>query len=328
MSKEKFVYNKNTLRYEKVQLPLRKRLLRIGAVVSIFAILMVITFNAADSVFESPSERAYKQEAEIMKTEFEAMSKQLTLMSNALENLHARDNGIYREIFEMKPTDDHLWEGGQGGSEKYAELKNLSSGKLMSEVKGEIAKLQHRISLQAKAQDEIIKAAKDKEKMLRAIPSIKPIRKDRINKKLQYLSGFGMRMHPIYKIRKMHYGMDFGARKGTPIHATGDGRVVRVEYKGTGYGKNVIVDHGYGYQTLYAHMSKIEVKPNEKVKKGQIIGRVGSTGTSTSPHLHYEVFYKGKQINPIHFCMDGLSTEEYKEFVEAASQENQALSIF
>ena len=161
--------------------------------------------------------------------------------------------------------------------------------------------------------------------MLAAIPSIRPIRN--LKKKIQHLSGFGYRLHPVFKTRKMHTGIDFGARRGTPIYATGEGKVIRVEHKKGGYGKNVVIDHGFGYQTLYGHMSKIKTKVGKKVKRGEIIGLVGSSGTSTSPHVHYEVLHKGQKINPLPFCLDGLSPEEYKAFVNAATAENQAMSL-
>ena len=168
-------------------------------------------------------------------------------------------------------------------------------------------------------------AAEEKEKMLAAIPSIRPIRL--LKKKLTALSGFGYRIHPVFKTRKMHTGIDFGAPKGTPIYATGAGRIVRVEYKRSGYGRNVVIDHGYGYQTLYAHMSTVKCKVGQTVKRGEVIGLVGSTGTSTSPHVHYEVLHKGQKINPMQFCLDGLSPQEYKNFVKMVSAENQAMSI-
>ena len=225
----------------------------------------------------------------------------------------------------MEPTDLGIWNGGRGGSDKYADLRNLSDAELLIATSKKLSKLRHQLAVSAKSQDAIIKQAQDKEKMLSAIPSIRPIRK--LKKKIQHLSGFGYRTHPVFKRRKMHTGIDFGARRGTPIYATGDGKIARIEYKRTGYGRNVVIDHGYGYKTLYAHMSKVKTKVGQKVKRGEIIGLVGSSGTSTSPHVHYEVLYKGKKINPLPFCLDGLSPEEYKAFVIAATAENQAMSI-
>ena len=188
-----------------------------------------------------------------------------------------------------------------------------------------IQQMRKRLALMAEAQEQILTAAKEKEEMLKAIPSNRPIR--RLDRKLEYLSGFGYRKHPVFKILKMHTGIDFGAPTGTPIYATGNGKVIKVVMKKTGYGRHVILDHGFSYHTLYAHMSKVEVKVGQEVKRGEIIGRVGSTGTSTAPHLHYEVIHKKKKINPLPFCRDGLDNQEYKEFVELVGRENQALSI-
>lgn len=327
MAKEKFVYNKHTLRYEQVTISTKTKVLRalgVFTVIAVFAIIVgIITLN----LFEAPSNQVAKNELEIMSHKYEELNGQLNQMSAVLENIQERDAGIYRQILEMNPTDDNVWAGGRGGADRYEDIRGLSESELLVRVAERMSKLRHRLAVQAKSQDEIIEAAKDKENMLAAIPSIKPIRPDKLQKKLEHMSGFGMRLHPIHKIYKMHYGIDFGARTGTPIHATGDGKVVRVEFKSTGYGRNVILDHGYGYQTLYAHMSKVKVKPGQKVKKGDIIGLVGSTGSSTSPHLHYEVHYRGERVDPINFCLDGLTPKEYKELQEMAAQQNQAMSI-
>ena len=166
--------------------------------------------------------------------------------------------------------------------------------------------------------------AEDKEKMLASIPSIKPVRSDKLNRGVKLLSGFGYRLHPIHKIRKMHQGIDFSAPRGTAIQATGDGVVEAVKYKKSGYGIHVIIDHGYGYKTLYGHMSKVDVQTGQKIKKGQKIGSVGSTGTSTAPHCHYEVHYKGKAVNPIDYVLDGLTPKEYQELVRLAELDNQS----
>ena len=180
------------------------------------------------------------------------------------------------------------------------------------------------LAIQSKSLDTIYNLAQDRETMFASIPSIKPVREDKLSRKVKYLSGYGMRLHPIHKVRKMHYGVDFTAKQGTPIQATGNGKIERVENRKSGYGKNVIIDHGYGYKTLYAHMHTINVKKGEKVTKGQAIGTIGTTGTSTAPHLHYEVIYKGKKVNPIHYCMEGLTPDEYQDLVDASAAQNQS----
>lgn len=321
MGKEKYVYNKHTLRYEKVMIPLKNRILRALAATGCIAGYTALIV----SLSPEQSNDSKSQELALLKQKYEAMNHQVDQMSAALGNLHDRDNAIYRQVLEMDPTDQGVWNGGRGGSDKYADLRNLSDSELLIATSQKIAKLRHRLAVSAQSQDDIIQRAQAKEEMLASIPSIRPIRHPK--KKIQHLSGFGYRTHPVFKTKKMHTGIDFGARKGTPIYATGNGKVVRVEYKKTGYGRNVVIDHGYGYQTLYGHMSQVQCKVGQKVKRGEVIGLVGSTGTSTSPHVHYEVVYKGKKINPLPFCLDGFTPKEYKEFVAAATAENQAMSI-
>jgi len=321
MGKEKYIYNKHTLRYEKANLPVKQHLLRAFGIVGCIAAYTAFVFVL------SPGSNASTQANELadMKQKYQAMNYQIDMMSGALNNIHDRDEAIYRQVLEMDPTDQGVWNGGRGGSDKYADLRNLSDSELLISTSKKLAQLRHQLAVSAQSQDAILKQAQDKEKMLAAIPSIRPIRN--LKKKIQHLSGFGYRVHPVFKTRKMHTGIDFGARKGTPIYATGDGKIVRVEYKRTGYGRNVVIDHGFGYKTLYGHMSKVKCKVGQTVKRGEVIGLVGNTGTSTSPHVHYEVLHKSKKINPLPFCLDGLSPEEYKDFVNAATAENQAMSL-
>lgn len=321
MGKEKYIYNKHTLRYEKASLPLKQYVFRALGVTGCIAGYTALVFAL------TPSSTSTSQTKELadMKQKYEAVNLQIDMMSSALNNIHDRDEAIYRQVLEMSPADQGVWNGGRGGNDKYADLRNLSDSELLITTSKKIEKLRHQLAVSAKSQDEIIKQAKDKEKMLAAIPSIRPIRN--LDRKLQLLSGFGYRTHPVFKTQRLHTGIDFGASKGTPIYATGNGKIIRVEYKATGYGLNVVIEHGYGYQTLYGHMSKAKAKVGQLVKRGEVIGYVGNTGTSTGPHVHYEVIYKNNKINPLPFCLDGLSTQEYKEFVTAASAENQALSI-
>jgi murein DD-endopeptidase MepM/ murein hydrolase activator NlpD len=194
----------------------------------------------------------------------------------------------------------------------------------MAQIRQKVDKLKRQMVVQSKSLDEIGKMAKDKEKMLASIPSIKPVRADKLNARVDLLSGFGYRLHPIHKIVKMHAGIDFSAPRGTPIQATGDGVVEEVDSKRGGYGLHIVINHGYGYKTLYGHMSKADVRPGQKIKKGQTIGRVGSSGSSTAPHCHYEVHYKGEPVNPINYVMDGLTPKEYQELVRLAELDNQS----
>jgi murein DD-endopeptidase MepM/ murein hydrolase activator NlpD len=229
-------------------------------------------------------------------------------------------------ILGVKPIDDGLWNGGIGGHDKYKSLENFKeTGKLIKENLEKVEELKIKIDIQKKSLDSLYRIAEVKEKKLASIPSIKPVRETSLKKDVKFLSGFGMRIHPIHKLRRFHKGIDFTAPKGTDIQATGNGKVVSINKVGSGYGKHVMIDHGYGYKTLYAHMHTIEIKEGAIVKKGQTIGKVGNTGSSTGDHLHYEVWLNGVAINPIDFCLDGLSAREYQELVKRAATDNQSL---
>ena len=194
----------------------------------------------------------------------------------------------------------------------------------MADLHERVDKLSRQMDIQSHSLDTILRMANEKETMLASLPSIKPVRIDKLARGLNLLSGFGMRIHPIYKVPKMHTGIDFTAPAGTPIQATGEGKVIRAD-RGNGYGNHVIIDHGYGYQTLYAHMSRIDVKVGQEVKRGQSIGLVGSSGTSTAPHCHYEVIFKGQKIDPINYVTDGLTPAEYEQLRKAAISANQSM---
>lgn len=326
MRREKFIYNTHTLRYEKVEESWSTWFLRIfgficTAILSAFIITLI-----SHRYFPSPNEVALLKEIDQLEAVIENQEGQLDLFSEELKNLQDRDAYAHRMIFGMDPIDEGVWEGGVGGHDEYEELRQFkNSGQLMIAVQQKVDKLKRQMVLQSKSLDTIINMATEKEKMLASIPSIKPVRSDKLARNVKLLSGFGRRIHPIFKVPKMHYGIDFTAPKGTPIQATGDGTVVRVENRGSGYGRSVIIDHGWGFQTLYGHMSRIDVKVGQKVKRGQKIGLVGSSGTSTAPHCHYEVHLKGQKVNPIHYVMDGLTPEEYQEMVQAAGMANQSM---
>lgn len=325
MRREKFFYNKQTLQYEKIRLSVKEKLTRIfGYASAIFVSSLILTFIGW-KIFPSPQEELYIKEIDRLKSELHVFQSDFTDLSKALANLQERDRWVHRMVLEMDPIDENVWEGGVGGSERYAELQNFSrSGDLMAQLRQKVDKLKRQYYIQTKSLDEIEEMALGKEKMLASIPSIKPVRSDKLNRGVQLLSGFGYRLHPIHKIVKMHAGIDFSAPQGTPIQATGDGVVVDVDNNRGGYGLHVIIDHGFGYRTLYGHMSNVEVKQGQKIKKGQKIGKVGSTGTSTAPHCHYEVHYKGKPVNPIDYVLDGLTPAEYQEMVRLSELDNQS----
>lgn len=325
MAREKFIYNTQTLRYEKVVEPLSSKILRIAGMVCAVAFTAFIFTLALYKYAPSPKEQQLKREIEQMKTQYVSLNQELERMTGVLENIQERDAYAHRMIFGMEPIDKGVWEGGVGGHEKYQHLTAYeNSGETLKNTLEKVDKIKRKLFLQSKSLDTIMTQAQSKEEMYASIPSIKPIRSDKLKRRINLLSGFGRRMHPVHKVVKMHYGIDFTAPKGTTIQATGNGKVVEIKKKRTGYGWSIKIDHGYGFQSFYAHLSKISVKRGQRVTKGEKIGLVGSTGTSTAPHCHYEILKNGKRVNPINYCMDGLTAEEYEEMVKASERQNQS----
>lgn len=323
MGKEKFVYNKQTLRYEKVEEPLHRKVLKVFGFLSAVLVFALIIVSLAFSFIDSPKEKVLKRELDQALAKYDQLNDEMDRMATVLESLQERDANVHRRMFGMDPIDRSIWQSGVGGRNKYKDLEIYEhSGATMTETSKRIDRLKRQLALQSFSLDTIVNQIQNREKMYASIPSIKPVREDKLKRDITLLSGFGMRIHPIHRVRKMHAGIDFTAPSGTPIYATGDGKVVRVRHDNRGYGLHVVIDHGYGYQTLYAHMSKVLVKQGMKINKGEEIGKVGSTGTSTAPHLHYEVHLKGRPVNPIDYCMDGLSPQEYMQLVDLASERN------
>lgn len=325
MKREKFFYNKQTLQYEKVKLTISERLKQIFGIASAIFVSSLLFAFLLFKFLPSPQAKILIEENEQLKSELSSAQDAIDQFSKVLANIQDRDRRVHRLVLEMDPIDENVFEGGVGGANRYTELQHYNrSGNLMAQVRQKVDKLKRQLYIQSKSFDEIEKMAEGKEKMLASIPSIKPVRSDKLNRGVELLSGFGYRLHPIHKIMKMHAGIDFSAPHGTPIQATGDGVVSDVDNKRGGYGLHVVIDHGYGYKTLYGHMSAVDVRVGQKIKKGQQIGKIGSTGTSTAPHCHYEVHYKGKPVNPIDFVLDGLSPKQYAELVRLAELDNQS----
>ena len=224
----------------------------------------------------------------------------------------------------MEPVDDDVFMGGKGGHDAYENLRGFANvGNEMADLRQRVDRLKYQIDLQSRSIDEVATVAVRKEDMLASIPSIKPIRSDRFSRKMENLSGFGFRIHPTLNVNKMHYGIDFNCPEGTEIQASGKG-VVESAGEQAGYGNCVVIDHGYGFKSRYAHMSNIKVKRGQKIDRGHLLGLVGSTGQSTGDHLHYEIEKDGEKVDPIQYCYDGLTTEEYQELVTASRQMNRS----
>ena len=321
MQKEKYYYNPNTLKYEKYKISIGQRILRVtGFFTSAFFcgfLAMVLGYSA----FDNPEEQSRKNEVKLMQEKYEILDKRIDELNKVIEDLGDRDDNIYRVIFESEPLPDDLRKGGINTSKIYAQLKNLPESEILTSTLKKLESIEKKVYVQSKSYDELANLIKNKEIMLASIPAIQPVS----NKDLKRIaSGFGYRIDPVYKTPRMHAGLDFSAETGTPVYATGDGVVEIAGSQGDGYGNKVVIKHGYGYETLYAHNSKILVRAGTKVKRGQTIALVGSTGKSTGPHCHYEVMKNGIKIDPVNYFFNDLTPEQYTQMLKIAEQSNQA----
>ena len=322
MAKIKYYYDTKTLSYKPIKLNSGEKIrgyfifFLSSILLSFFILLIFYQF------FDSPKEKRLKLEIQNLTSQYEVINNDMQQVETVLDEIQERDDNIYRVIFEADPIPTSIRKQGFGGVNRYEKLLGLSNSELMINTSKKIDQLTKQLYLQSKSFDEVIDLAKNKSNMLASIPAIQPV----ANKDLKRMaSGYGYRIHPIYKTRKMHYGMDFSAKTGTEIYATGDGVVSKIKRSKRGYGNYVKINHGFGYETLYAHMSKYIVKRGQKVKRGEVIGYVGNSGISTAPHLHYEVRKDNKKINPMNFYYNDLSPEEYEKMLEISLQSNQSL---
>jgi hypothetical protein len=320
MSKIKYRFNTHSLTYEKVGFSWKKIALKVLSYLAIGTVFTAITVFIAFTYFDSPKEKMQKREIEWMTYQYDILNKRLKEVQSVLGDLEKRDDNIYRMVFEADPIANEIRKAGFGGVDRYKELEGYENSKLIIESTKKIDQVSKQLYIQSKSFDEVIKMAKNKEQMLSCIPAIQPIS----SKDLKHEpSGYGMRMHPIYKYEKFHAGMDFTANNGTKIYATGDGVIELAEY-GSGYGNHVVIKHGYGYETLYGHMEKIGVRLGQKVKRGELIGYVGNSGLSAGPHVHYEVHKNGQAVNPVNFYYNDLTPAEYKQMIEITSHASQS----
>lgn len=322
MGKVKYYYDPDTLSYRKVERNKRRIVTyALGFLIAsaLFGFVMVVV---ASYYFQSPKERELARELQNMELQYELLNRRMDDAIAALENVEERDNSIYRLYFESNPIPAEQRRAGFGGINRYKKYEGYDNSSLIAESNKKLDVLEKAIVVQSKSLDEIAKLAKDKENLLAAIPAIQPVKNEDLKR---MASGYGYRTDPFTKVRKFHYGMDFTAKRGTPIYATGDGRVIRADNRSSGFGRHIRIDHGYGYVSLYAHLYKYNVKKNQRVKRGDIIGFVGSTGRSMAPHLHYEVIKDGARINPLNFYYGNLTAEEFNKLLLKANLENQSL---
>ena len=320
MAKVKYYYDSDTLSYRKIERN-KGHLFKVGVLfVLSFLLTMFVGFIVFSQFLKTPDQLAQERELENLMFNYQVLNKRLDESSKILAQLQERDNNIYRTYFEANPIPEEQRKAGFGGVNRYKYLEGYDNSQLLVDATKKLDILSKQIVVQSKSLDEIVELAKEKEEMLASIPAIMPIKKEDL---VYVASGYKYRMHPILKIRKFHKGMDFRAVKGTPIYASGNGTVTLAQRSPT-FGKVVYIDHGFGYRTVYAHMSKIATRKGQKVKRGDVIGYVGNTGRSVAAHLHYEVHKNGRALNPINFYYGDLTPEEFLAMQIAAEKAGQS----
>jgi len=324
--KIKYYYDTETCKYERVRTKTSDIILNGLGLFFLTLVLASGIYLMFSTYFESPKELFLKNEVKELEYYYANLKKQVDELEKTIQGLEHRDDNIYRVVLGSEPIDKSIRNAGVGGVDRYSDILNkpIQHKDLILELSKRVDLLRRKVYIESKSQDEVVELAENKEKQFAATPAIQPI----ANKQLIALaSGFGMRIHPVYKVKKMHTGIDFAAPIGTPIYATADGVVEEVDIRFSGYGKMITINHGFGYQTRYAHMHDFAVRKGQKVKRGDLIGYVGNTGLSTAPHLHYEVVLNGVLINPVHYFYNDLSPSEYEKIIELASIENQSLGM-
>lgn len=324
MSKVKYYYDPDTLSYRKIEPKKSQRYRNIALffIGSFLFGLLCLVFLLNTNLVNTPRELSLAREVKNYELQFELLDKKLEQIEEVLANIEDRDNNIYRLYFEANPIPEEQRRAGFGGVNRYKSLEGFNNSEMVIATTKRLDIIKKQMAIQSKSLDEITKLAEEKEKLLMAIPAIQPINNQDLTR---MASGYGWRSDPFTKARKMHYGMDFTAPKGTPVYASGDGKISRADNNSSGYGKHIRIDHGYGYISLYGHLSNYNVQVGQNVKRGDLIGFVGSTGRSEAPHLHYEVWKDEVRINPINFYYGSLSAEEFENMLKYANQENQSL---
>lgn len=322
MAKIRYHFNTKSLKIEKVQVTLRQKLTRLFSVMASGIVFATAVLVLAYNFIESPKERILQREIAQYELQFKILNDRMDQVHAVVADLQDRDDNIYRVIFESEPIPSSVRKAGFGGADRYAKLEGFKNTEIVGNTARKLDLITSQLYIQSKSFDEVFSLAKRKEDLLASIPAIQPVS----NKDLRRIgSYFGYRTDPFYKVTKFHEGIDFTATIGTDIYATGDGVVTMVERARGGYGNCITINHGFGYETVYAHLSKMNVRRGEKVKRGHIIGHVGNTGKSTSPHLHYEVHKGGSAIDPINFFFNDITPEEYETMIELSQRPSQTL---
>jgi len=315
MKKIKYFYNTNTLRYEKLVTPLRVKLLRVFGFFSAFLVTAALVIWVYTRFIPKPADNVAYEKMRMMRDDYNNLASKLKTVEEKMAELEKRDNDVYRSIFEANPLPDSARAKLTEKSKEFEKVNAMNDDQLSKDIAAQLNNINARITYQRTSYDAIEKLIQNQDEKLASIPAIQPVS----NKDLSRVaSGFGMRIHPIYGIPKMHSGLDFTSPQGTPIYATGNGRVTTAG-GGTGTGNHVIINHGYGYETVYMHMVRIKARVGQQVKRGEVIGWVGSTGASTGPHLHYEVHINRSAVDPVYFFFNDLNAEQYDRMLKIAA---------
>lgn len=322
MAKVNYKFNRKSLQFEEVKVTLKEKLLKFLSIAATGMVFASVVIFLAYALLDSPKEKMLKREIAQYELQLQIIDERLEQYNSVLADLSDRDDNIYRIIFEAEPVPASVRKAGFGGTDRYARLDGYQNSRMIIDLTKKLDQIQSQLVVQSKSFDDVYEMTKNKTEMLACIPAIQPVS----NKDLRRLSSYyGYRLDPIYKVQKFHPGIDFSAPVGTEIYATGDGIVEEVARSRQGYGNTVIIDHGYGYKTVYAHIHEFKVKRGQQVKRGQLIASVGNTGKSTAPHLHYEILKDGRNVNPIYFFFNDLTPEEYDMVLELSARPSQSL---
>lgn len=320
----KYYFNPDTLQYEVVESTSGAKAISFFKFTFLVAVLFIMIFRISEDVVQSPKLKKLMAERQQLSYEIELINRNMSVYASELHRIAHNDDQLYRVFFEVDPVPGTKREAGTGGSQQYKELRNKPDADLLISSYSILDEVSRQLVIQSKSFDEVIDLARHKEARMAAKPSIQPVS---LNELIRFGSSFGMRLHPILKKYRPHNGIDLTAPRGTKIYATADGEVIQARYTTGGYGRKILIDHGYGYKTLYGHCEKILVKPGQKVKRGEVIGLVGNTGLSTRSHLHYEVWVNNRAVNPINYYANDLSPEEYDKMISLLAKADPSFDI-
>ena len=316
MKKIKYYYNTHTLKYEKLTTPLHVRLLKFFGFISALLVSSALIIYLYNKFFPKPQDIEAQRKFELLNSNYTIIKKKVDVLQSQLSSLEKRDNDVYRSIFEANPIPDSARAKVMEKKTEMVKVTDMDEDEMSKSIADQLNNIASRVAYQFNSYDEISKLIDNQEEKLASIPAIQPVSNKQLNR---IASGFGLRIDPVYGTPKLHKGLDFAAPQGTPIYATGNGVVKVASRMDGGYGNHVIINHGYGYETLYGHMVKIKVRAGQRILRGEVIGWVGNTGKSTGPHCHYEVHVNKQEVNPVYFFYNDLNPEQYDQLLKIAA---------